>query len=85
MDEIRLHLEGLGDKTHDDRYEDIIIKAITPEYNFVRTKCYTERDFGLGNIRTAMTNAYNDRHFGSSTESTVAGPGVAMQATISGV
>ncbi|CAM9788131.1 unnamed protein product, partial [Sphacelaria rigidula] len=50
MDEIRLRLEGLGDKMHDDRYEDIILKAITPEYDFVRTKCYTERDFGLDNI-----------------------------------
>ncbi|CAN0015680.1 unnamed protein product, partial [Sphacelaria rigidula] len=50
MDENRPRLEGLGDKVHDDRYEDIILKAITPEYGFVRTKCFTERDFGIDSI-----------------------------------
>ncbi|CAM9631094.1 unnamed protein product, partial [Sphacelaria rigidula] len=50
MDEIRPRLECLGGKMHDDCYEDIILKAITPEYDFVHTKCYTERDFGLDTI-----------------------------------
>lgn len=39
---------------HGDRFENIILNAITSEYDFVRLKCYTERDFGPDMIRTAM-------------------------------
>ncbi|CAN0067049.1 unnamed protein product, partial [Sphacelaria rigidula] len=36
MDKIHPRMESLGDKMHDDRYEDIILKAVTLEYDFVR-------------------------------------------------
>lgn len=61
MGEILLRFEGLRDKMHDDRYEDIILMVIIPECDFVRTECYPERDFGPDNIRTAICNANNDR------------------------
>lgn len=39
-DEIRIFIEALGDKIHDDRYEHIILKAITLDHDLVRVKTY---------------------------------------------
>lgn len=44
---------------HDDHYEDVIVIAITLEYDFVRTKCYIERAVGHDDIRVTMCKASN--------------------------
>ena len=41
----------MGQTLHDERYEDIILQALPPEYERVRTASYERRDFGLDGIR----------------------------------
>lgn len=47
-------LAAMGDRVDDGGYEDIILRAITPEYNFIREKRYTDHNFGVDNIWVAM-------------------------------
>lgn len=38
MDKSCNHVAAMGDAVSDDAYEDIILRAITPENNFIREK-----------------------------------------------
>ena len=40
----------MGQRVHHERYEDIILQALPPEYERVRTASYERRDFGLDDI-----------------------------------
>lgn len=48
----------MGDRVDDGGYEDIILRAISPEYNFIREKCYTDHNFGVDDIWVAMKHMY---------------------------
>ena len=60
LDECRDLLEELGQKVHDERYEDIVLQARPPEYERVPTASYETRDFGLDDIRQMVHTVYVD-------------------------
>ena len=69
----------MGQKVHDERYEDIILQALPPKYERVRTASYERRDFGLDNIRHMVNTMYVDNISRSVSAKPVAGCGIAMQ------
>ena len=81
LDEQRLRLADMGETLTDEPYEDIILRALLKEYNFVRQQSHMNRNFGLTGIKTTATNMFIDDLSRKSSASAVAGRGVAMQAT----
>ena len=81
MDGFRERLEDMGQPVPDERYEDIILQAITAEYARVRTASYERRDFHLADIRHMMSALYIDCLSRPNNSPLVAGRVVAMQAT----
>ena len=51
LDECCDLLEEMGQTVHDERYDDIILQALPPEYERVRTASYERRDYELDDIR----------------------------------
>ena len=60
MDNWKNRLEEMEEKISDYRYEDIIIHAISTDYEYVRNNSYSDRTFDLDGIRTTMGNVYID-------------------------
>ena len=58
VDECRDLLEEMGQTVHGERYEDIILQALPPVYERVRTASYERRDFGLDDIRHMVHTMY---------------------------
>ncbi|CAN0516343.1 unnamed protein product, partial [Laminaria digitata] len=79
LDECRDLLEEMGQTVHDERYEDINLQALPPEYERVRTASYERRDFGLEDIRHMIHTMYVDNLSRSVNAKPVAGRGIAMQ------
>ena len=55
--------EEMGQTVYDERYEDIILQALPPEYERVRTASYERRNFGLDDIRHMVHTMYVDNPF----------------------
>ena len=81
MDGIRERLEDMGQPVPDERYEDIILRAIPAKYERVRTASYERRYFHLADIRRIMSALYINCLSRPNNSPLVAGRGVAMQAT----
>ena len=81
MDGYRERLKDMGQPVPDERYEDIILRALSAEYERVRTASYERRDFHLPDIRRMMSALYIDCLSRPTNSLLVAGRGVAMQAT----
>ena len=81
LDEQRLRLADMGETLTDESYEDIILRALPKEYDFVRQQSHMNRNFGLTGIKTTAINMFNDDLSRKSSASAVAGRGVAMRAT----
>ena len=81
LDEQRLRLADMGETPTDESYEDIILRALPKEYDFVRQQSHMNRNFGLTGIKTTSINMFIDDLSRKSSASAVAGRGVAMQAT----
>ena len=81
LDEQRLRLAGMGETLTDESYEDIILRALPEEYDFIWQQSQMNRNFGLTSIRTTATNMFIDDLSRKSSASAVAGRGVAVQAT----
>ena len=81
LDEQRLRLADMGETLTDESYEDIILRALPKEYDFVRQQSHMNRKFGLTVIKTTAINMFIDDLSRKSSTSAVAGRGVAMQAT----
>ena len=81
LDEQRLRLADMGEMLTDESYEDIILRALPKEYDFVRQQSYMNRNFGLIGIKTTAISMFIDDLSRKSSASAVAGRGVAMQAT----
>ena len=64
---------------HDEKYEDIILRALPIEYERVLTASYERRDFGLDDIRHMVHTMYVDNLSRPSSAKPVAGRGIAMQ------
>ena len=60
LDEYRDLLEEMGQTVHDERYEDIVLQALSPEYERVRTASYERQDFELDDIRHMVHTMYVD-------------------------
>ena len=50
----------MGQMVHDERYDEIILQALPPEYERVRTASYERRDFGLEESRHMVHTMYVD-------------------------
>ncbi|CAB1105631.1 unnamed protein product [Ectocarpus sp. CCAP 1310/34] len=85
MDDLRLRLEDMGEKIPDESYEDVLLRALSKEYYFIRQTSHKDRTFGLTEIRTTMVNMYIDELSRKSSGPSVAGRGVAMSAESSNV
>ena len=68
----------MGQTVHDERYEDIILQVLPPEYERVRTASYERRDFGLDDIRHMVHTMYVDNLSRSVNDKPVAGRGITM-------
>ena len=77
LDECRDLLEEMGQTLHDERCEDIILQALPPEYESVRTASYERRVFGLDDIRHMVHTMYVDNLSRSVSAEPVAGRGIA--------
>ena len=81
LDEQRLRLADMGETLTDESYEDIILRALPKEYDFIRQQSYMNRNFGLTGIKTTATNMFIDDLSRKSSASAVPGRGVVMQTT----
>ena len=79
MEDLRVRLKDMGEVIPDERFDDIILHAITTDYDYVRQTRFGERDFGLKEIKSTMRNIFIDSLSRSSTKR-IAGRGVAMHA-----
>ena len=84
LDECRDLLEEIGHTVHDERYEDIILQALPPEYERVRTASDERRDFGLDDIRHIIRTMYVDNRSRSVNAKPVEGRDIAMQVDAGG-
>ena len=84
LDECRDLLEETGQTVHDERYEDIILQALPPEYERVRTASDERRDFGLDDIRHIIRTMYVDNRSRSVNAKPVEGRDIAMQVDAGG-
>ena len=60
LDECRDLLEEMGRTIHDERYKDIILQALPPKYERVRTASNERRGFGLDGLRDMVHAMYVD-------------------------
>ena len=81
LNEQRLRLADMGETLTNESYEDIILRALPKEYDFVRQQSHMNHNFGLTGIKTTAVNMFIDDLSRKSSASAVAGRGVAMQAT----
>ena len=72
-------LGEMGQTLHEQRHEDIILQALSPENERVRTALDERRDFGLEDIRHMVHTMYDNRLSRSVNTNPVAGRRVAMQ------
>ena len=64
----------------DRQYEDILLQALSPDYESIRRAHLKRRDFGLADIRRMMAAIYADNLSRRSITTTgIAGPGAAMK------
>ena len=63
----------------DERYEDIILQALAPEYEKVRTASYARREFRLDDIRHMVHTLYVDNFSPSVNAMPFVGLCIAMQ------
>ena len=60
MEDIRVRLKDMGDVISDERFDDIILRAITTDYDYVQQTSFRERVFGLKEIKSTMKNLFID-------------------------
>ena len=69
----------MGQTVHDERYDDITLQVIPPEYERIRTASYERRGFGLDDIRHMVHTMYVENLSRSVNAKPVAGRRIAMQ------
>ena len=76
----RLNTSAPPEGPTDRQYEDILLQALSPDYESIRRAHLERRDFGLADIRRIMAAIYADNLSRRSITTTgIAGPGVAMK------
>ncbi|CAM9982684.1 unnamed protein product [Sphacelaria rigidula] len=81
MDGYRDRLEKMGQSVPDERYEDIIFRALPVKYDRVRIASCERRDFNLSDLRYMVSTMYADYLSRLDATNSVAGRAVAMQAS----
>ena len=56
MDRWRSRLDQMGEIISDYRYEDIILQVLSVDYDYAKSKSYSDRD--LESMRTKVNNIY---------------------------
>ena len=59
--EIRGRLQEMGEKTSDERFEDISLQGLTDDYEFVKMTSFHSPTFGINEIQSMTRNLYIDR------------------------
>ena len=80
METARDRLHDMGEHITPERFGDLLLNALTPDYNFVRNTSFRDRDFGLEDIKSTMRNMYAYLLSRPSSTPSISGRGVAMQA-----
>lgn len=78
LDEARDILHTYGEHITDSQLGDIILKVITPDYQYVTDCSVRDSKFGLEDIRTTMRNIFSSQLALHEGMPAVAGRGVAM-------
>ena len=81
MDLWRSRLDQKGEILLDYHDEDIILRALSTEYDYVKNKSYNDRDVDLESVRKTVNNKYAENLSRSSRDGTksVAGQGTTTQ------
>ena len=58
MEDLRVRLKDMREVISDERFKDIILHAITTDYDYVRQTSFRERDFGLKKIKSIIRNMF---------------------------
>ena len=85
IDDTRLRLKYMGETFPDESYDDLLVRALTKDYELIRQTSHRDITFGLAEIRTTVTNTYIDGFSRTSSTPSVSGRGVAMPAGFAGV
>ena len=59
--EVRGRLHETGERTSDERFEDILLQGLTDHFTFVRMASFHSPNFGIDDIQSMMINLYTDR------------------------
>ena len=60
METTRDRLHDMGEHITPKRFGDMILVALTADYEFIRQTSFRDRDFGLDDIKSIMRNMYSD-------------------------
>ena len=77
----RLNARNPLEETIDRKFEGIILQALPPKYECIRTPYLEKPDFWIADIHRMMSAIYAANHARSSSSTSIAGHGAAMPAT----
>ena len=60
METARDRLHDMGEHISPDRFGDLIINVLTPDYNFARVTSFRDLEFGPEDTKSTMRNTYAD-------------------------
>ncbi|CAM9889260.1 unnamed protein product, partial [Laminaria digitata] len=79
--DVRGRLHEMGERSSDERFEDILLQGLTDDYEFVKMKSFDSPNFGIDDIQSMMRNLYIDRLSRPGNINKIAGRGAAMATT----
>ena len=79
--EIGGRLHEMGEKSSDERFEDILLQGLTDDYEFVKMTSFHSPNFGINEITSMMRNLHIDRLSRLGHVNKLAGRGAAMTTT----
>ena len=82
MENDREHLRILGDPVSDIRFEDLILRALPPAYDYIRQQQRLNPQFSLKDIKAAILVTYRDWLSRDECSPKITGPGTAMRANV---
>lgn len=85
MHENRLRLQDKGETFPDESYQEIILRVLPKDCDFLRQQSYRDRAFALAAIQTTVTNMFIDGISRKSSAKSVWGCGIAMPAATNDV
>ena len=80
MDDLRLHLEDMGEEILEDTYADLLLNSFPKEFEFIKQMHHRDRSFTLDQIKQTANSFCIDELSRDSSGPSVAGRGAAMAA-----